>query len=69
MQPAVATLFSIIVGKTDALPGDTVNVGRSVLHQSIRVAAKVGHADVVTRDDQDVRIISLRHMFPPYSSL
>jgi hypothetical protein len=42
------------VEEAKALPGDAVDVGRLIAHQTVTVATKIGDADVVAKDDQDV---------------
>ena len=51
-----ATLLTVVVGEQHALMGDPVDVGRLVAHHPLRVGADIGQADVVTPDDDDVRL-------------
>src|SRR5262249_24564289 len=57
-----ATLLGIVIGEQHALIGDAVDVWGLVAHEPTRVAAEVGHADVIAPDDDDVRLVRwLRH--------
>ncbi len=49
-----AALFTVVVGKGDALLGDAVEVGRHVTHHSMGVVGNIGLADIVTPDDKDI---------------
>ncbi len=51
-----AALLAVAVGKTHAFLGDAVDVGRAVAHQPVAVAAQIGNADIITPDDDDVRL-------------
>ncbi len=52
-----AALFAVVVGEHHAFPGDSVDVGRSVTHQSECVGADIGLTDIITPDDQHVWFI------------
>src|SRR5439155_11795024 len=47
---------AVVIGKTHALLGNTVDVGRAVAHQPVAVAAEVGDADIVAPNHDDVRL-------------
>src|ERR1700730_1330522 len=49
-----AALLAVAVGKTHALLGDPVDVGRAIAHQPVAVAAQVGDADIIAPDDDDI---------------
>ena len=51
-----AALLGIVVGEHHAFLRDAVDVGRLVAHQAVRIGADVGLPDVVTPDDDDVRL-------------
>src|SRR5215471_130947 len=55
-----AALLGVIVGEHDAFLGDSINVGGSVAHQSHRIGADIGLADVVSPDDDDIWFLGLR---------
>ncbi len=56
-----ATLLAIPVGEQRAFAGDAVNVGCLVSHHAAVVGAGVHPADVITPDDEDIRLVlSLR---------
>ena len=59
-RPGRAALLGVIVGENHALSGDAVNVGSLEAHQSHRVGADIGLADVVAPDDDDVGFLLLR---------
>ena len=54
-----AALLGIVVREDHAFLGDAINVGRFEAHQSHRVGADVGLADVVAPDDDDVGFLAL----------
>ena len=54
-----ARLLAVVVQEADALVGDPIDVGRVIAHQPIAVATEVGGADVVSKDDEDIRWFSL----------
>jgi hypothetical protein len=58
-----AGLFAVRVGEQHAFLGEAVDVGRMIAHEAVRIAAQVGDADVVAPDDEDIRLVRLRH-FP-----
>ena len=53
-----AALLGVIVGEDHPFPGNPINVRRTIAHQAHRVGTDVGLADVVTKDDQNVRLAS-----------
>ena len=52
-----AALLAVVVGEAGALVGQAVDVRGAVPHEPVAVAAEVGDADVVSPDDQDVRLV------------
>src|SRR5208337_1894421 len=58
-----AALLAIVVGEGDAFLGDAVDVGRAVAHLPAAVEADVPPADIVAPQNEDVRLVGLRH-FP-----
>ena len=52
-----AALLPVVVRESSALVRDAVDVRGAVAHQPVAVAGEVGHADVITPDDEDVRTI------------
>ena len=63
-----AGLLAIGVGEAHPFFRDPVDVGRSVAHQPIAVAAEVRDADVVSPDHEDVRLGGSA-MLPPFLSM
>ena len=59
-----AALLAVGVGEPHALVRDPVDVRRPVAHQPVAVAAQVRDPDVVAPDDEDVRLLRLRHCYP-----
>jgi hypothetical protein len=57
--PGGAGLLGVVVGKDRALFGDAVDVGRAVAHHTAVVRADVPVADIVAKDDEDVRLLAL----------
>ena len=57
-----AALLAVGVGEPHPLVRDPVDVRRPVTHQAVAVAAQVRNPDVVAPDDEDVRLVSLRHV-------
>src|SRR5262249_59669909 len=57
--PGRAALLAVPVGEAGALPGDAVDVRRLVAHDAAVIAARVEPADVVTPDDEDVRLLAV----------
>ncbi|MNL26341.1 hypothetical protein D3C87_1478610 [compost metagenome] len=55
--PCRATLLAVIVGEHHAFLGQAVDIGRLVAHEAVAVAADVGDADVVTKNNQNVRLV------------
>ena len=51
-----AAWLAIVVGEDDAFFGDSVDVG-GVTHHPVGVSADVPHADVVAKDDDDLRLL------------
>jgi hypothetical protein len=45
--PGGARLLAVVVEETDALLGETVDVGRLIAHQTVRIAAQVRDAYIV----------------------
>ena len=64
-----AALLAVEVGEHRAFLGDAVDVGRAIAHDAVVVAADVEPADVVGHDEQDVRLVGLRHIKAPLLSL
>jgi hypothetical protein len=58
--PRRAALLGVVVRENHAFLGEPVNVGCSEAHQSHRIGADVGLADVVAPDDDDVGFLVLR---------
>ncbi|MNE72714.1 hypothetical protein D3C80_1686790 [compost metagenome] len=52
-----AGLLAIGVGEQCAFPCDAVDVGGLVAHHPLVVGADIEHADIVTKDHQDVRFV------------
>jgi len=50
-------LVTVVVGKPDALFGDTVNIGRAIAHDAIGVSTDIGDANIVAPDHKDVGLI------------
>ena len=63
--PRGAGLLTVVVREKHALVGNPVDVRRPVAHHAFGVGADVGLADVVTPDDQDVRLL-VRRRFDPW---
>ena len=59
-----AALLAIGIGEAHPLVGDAVDVRRAVSHQSVAVAAQVADSDVVSPDDEDVRLLGGGHAVP-----
>src|SRR6185295_15538214 len=53
-------LLGVQVGKNRALVGDAIDIGRAVSHHAPAVGADVPHADVIAKDNQDVRRLLCR---------
>ena len=51
-----AALLAVVVGESDALPCESVDVGRLVAHHPLVVRADVPVADVVAPEYEDVRL-------------
>jgi hypothetical protein len=49
-------LLAVRIGEAHPFVGNTVDVGRAVAHQPVAVTAQIGNADVITPDDQNVRL-------------
>ena len=56
-----AALLAVEVGEHRALAGDAVHVRRAIPHQAVVVATEVEPADVVRHDEENVRLVGLRH--------
>ena len=52
-------LLGVVGGKLRALRGDAVNVWRLVAHQTLIVGAQVQVADIIAKDNYDVRLFSI----------
>src|SRR5262249_3826345 len=52
-----ATLLAVPVGEQRAFPGNAVDVGSAVAHNAKVVGAEVEPSDVISPDDQDVRLL------------
>jgi hypothetical protein len=55
--PRRAALLAVRVREPHPFVGDPVDVGRSVAHQPVAVAAEVGDPDVVAPDHENVRLL------------
>ncbi len=55
-RPRGATLLRVGVGEHRSLLSQAVDVRRLVAHHTVVVGADVMHADVITPDDEDVRV-------------
>lgn len=55
------TRLRVVIGELDAFVGDPVDVGGGVTHGAHAIGADVLPADVITKDDQNVRFIRLCH--------
>src|SRR5690606_38539319 len=67
-----AALLAVRVREAHPLVRDAIDVGRTVAHQSVAVAAQVRDPDVVPPDHEDVRlrapvVVRLRHDLSPDS--
>jgi hypothetical protein len=60
-----ARLLAVGVGEPHTLVGDPVDIRRPVAHQAVAVATQVRDTDVVTPDDEDVRLV--QHAFTSLS--
>jgi hypothetical protein len=64
-----AGLLAVRVGEPHPFIGDAVDVGRAIAHHPAAVATQVPDADIVTPDDEDVRLVDLlrllRHALSP----
>src|ERR1700684_3514916 len=49
-----ARLFPVIMQELDALAADAVDIRGLVAHQTVRIGADIGDADVVAPDDEDI---------------
>ena len=61
-----AALLAVEVGEHRALAGDAVDVRRAVPHEAVVVAADIEPADVVRHDEENVRLVGLRHLETPH---
>ena len=52
-------LLGVVGGKLRALGGDAVDVWRLVAHQTLIVGAQVQVADIIAKDNYDVRLFSI----------
>jgi hypothetical protein len=52
-----AGLLTVVIGEHHPIPGDAVDVGRAVAHETERVGADVRLPDVVAPDHEDVRLV------------
>ena len=50
------TLLAVVIGETHAFLGNPVDIGCVVAHQTERITAQIGHADIVAPADDDVRL-------------
>ena len=57
-----AALLAVPVGEVRTLLGDAVDVRGAIPHDAVVVRADVEPADVVAPDDQNVRLVGLRHV-------
>jgi hypothetical protein len=51
-------LLGVVVGEHHAFARDAIDVRRLVAHQTERIGADVGLADIVAEDDQDIGFAS-----------
>src|SRR4029453_6750755 len=58
-----AALLGVIIGERHPFFADAVDVGGSVAHHALAIAADVPHADVVAPHDQDIGFVRLGHAF------
>ena len=56
--PRGTALLAVVVGERDTLAGDPVDVRGLVAHHAAVVVADVPGADVVSPDDEDVRLLA-----------
>ena len=56
-----AALLGIVVGEGDSFLRDAVDVGRAVAHHAETEVADVRYPDVVTPQDEDVRLVRFGH--------
>src|SRR6516165_9744745 len=52
--PGSAALLGVVIGETQSLLGDAVDIGCLVAHQPVRITTEVSHADIVAPDHDDV---------------
>ena len=53
-RPAVQLCWRVVVGEQCAVVGQTVDVGRLVMHHALVIGADIPVADVIAEDDEDV---------------
>jgi hypothetical protein len=58
-------LLAVRVGEDHPLVGEAIDVRRLIAHKPARVAAQSGDADVITPDDEDVRLVRFGHFILP----
>jgi len=56
--PCCTTVLTVGVGEQNPLIGYSVNIGGFVPHHPVVVSADIKPANVVTPDDEDVRLLS-----------
>src|SRR5690606_21284348 len=49
-------LLAIVMQKSHSLVSNAIDVRRVIPHQPVAITAEVGNADVVAKDDEDVRL-------------
>jgi hypothetical protein len=54
-----AALLGVAVGEDHASPGDPVDIGRAIPHESHRVGADIRLSDVIAPDDHDVGLLAV----------
>ena len=54
-RPAVQ--LCVIVGKTDSLPCDPINIGSAVAHDTVAVCTDIGNPDIVTPYHQNIGFV------------
>src|SRR5262249_35892894 len=54
-----ATLLAVVVEKADALFGNPIDIRRLIAHQAAAIGTDVGDADIVAKNDEDIRFFGL----------
>src|SRR5262249_34582557 len=58
--PSGAALLGVIVGEHHSFAADAVDIRRPIAHQTERIGADIGLADIIAEDDEDVRLATRR---------